>query len=500
MTTEPTSEPAYRSGVGASESGGARWSGDTAADPSPAADIALVRDTLRRLTLAVAAIVLVSIPALYAVASLRFLHEHVHHEAAVAAERMAAHAVSTGAGWIDAEDALRRVLAGIWATEIELERHLFAPDGRVVIGPEVGADRPVMRARIPVHDADGNRVAEVMVAASLRPVLLETALVGLFAALVALGLHLVIDRVALRALRQALDHLQAAGRARDRALQEASDAVGQLARQNARLKAASEELSRARDAALSADRSKSMFLAAMSHELRTPLNAIIGFSEVMARELYGPIGHDKYRGYAADIRASGDHLLALIDDVLDLSRVEAGKLVLRREPLDVAEHIDACFRLLEGRAADAGIDLGFSRSADAGATILGDRVRFRQIMLNLLTNAVKFTEHGGRVRVEVEVDAEGVTIRIIDTGVGMAARDLERVFRPFEQVDVGSSRPSEGAGLGLALSRALVHQHDGALHIDSAPGLGTTVTLSFPRLRSRPAPESGVPDTDVTGR
>jgi len=461
-------------------------------EATPATDIAVVRRTLRRLTVAVAAVVLVSIPLLFVFAGMRALHGHAALEATVMAERLAAHAAAIGSGALGVDRAVdtevRLALKQRRSDGLVIERSLLDSSGRLLIAPQGAIAQPVLRVGAPVRH-NGRQVATVQAATSLRPLLAETAMVVLFAALVAAGLHLVIDRIALRALSNALDHLQATARERDRALREASEALAQLARQNARLKAASDELARTRDAALSADRSKSMFLAAMSHELRTPLNAIIGFSEVMARELYGPIGHDKYRGYAVDIRTSGDHLLALIDDVLDLSRVEAGKLVLRLEPLDVAEQVEACCHLIEGRAAGSGVQLEFARPPDDdGGVILGDRVRFRQIVLNLLTNAVKFTNRGGRVRVEIDASApQGVLIRIADTGVGMSASDLDRVFQPFEQVDVGSSRPSEGAGLGLALSRGLVREHQGTLHIASAPSLGTTVTLTFPRLQDRPA-------------
>lgn len=464
--------------------------GDNPSEPTPATDIAVVRKTLRRLTLAMIAIVLFSIPALFALAGIRALHEHAVLDASVTAERVIDHALATGSAWQHAPRRLREVLDIDPSIGIQVERTLIGPQGSVLIAAETPVARPVLRARAPVI-VNGSRVAEVFVAVSLRAILLETILVMVFAAVIAGAMHLVIDRVALRALRHALDHLQAALRERDRALRETSDALALLGRQNARLKTTSEELSRARDAALSADRSKSMFLAAMSHELRTPLNAIIGFSEVMARQLYGPIGHEKYRDYAADIRASGDHLLALIDDVLDLSRVEAGKLALHREPLDVAEQVEACCRLVEGRAEEDGIELQLARPRDIDTTILGDRVRFRQILLNLLTNAVKFTEHGGRVRVEIDTAPDrAVTVIITDTGIGMSGVDLERVFRPFERIDVGTSRPIEGAGLGLALSRALVREHDGTLHIASTPGQGTTVTLTFPCLAGHSVADS----------
>jgi len=444
-------------------------------------DIATVRQSLRRLSVAMTVVVLLAIPALFAAVSIRALHEHARLDAAIVAERVAEHVQSAGSQWRHAPN-LQQVLGVAPTNDIQIERTLIGPEGGVLIFPPDTVARPILRVRAPVI-ANGTRVAEVVVAVSLWSTLVESVLVLVVSALFAVGLYLVVDRLALRVLRDALDHLQTALRERDRALQETSEALTMLGRQNARLKTTSEELARARDAALSADRSKSMFLAAMSHELRTPLNAIIGFSEVMARQLYGPIGHDKYRDYAADIRSSGDHLLALIDDVLDLSRVEAGKLTLRREPLDVAEQVEACQRLIQGRASDAGIDLQLAPRHGYDTVILGDRVRFRQILLNLLTNAIKFTEHGGMVRIETDAVAGGkVLVRITDTGVGMSEVDLERVFRPFERVDVGTSRPTEGAGLGLALCRALVREHDGNLHIASQPGEGTVVTLTFPRL------------------
>lgn len=454
-------------------------------DPTPATDIAVVRRTLRRLTFYVTAVVMISIPALFGAAGFRALHERAVLEASVTAERLVDFALAAGSDWTEARGGAQGAMNIVPTVGTEIERTLIGPEGKILIAPQQPVDGPTLTARAPVV-VYGRRTAEVLVAVSLRPILAETALVTLFAALVAAGLYLVIDRVALRALRQALDHLQSALRERDRALEEGRTALSQLARQNARLKTASEELARARDAALTADRSKSMFLAAMSHELRTPLNAIIGFSEVMARQLYGPIGHEKYRDYASDIRASGDHLLALIDDVLDLSRVEAGKLTLRREPLGVVEQMTSCCRLIQGRADDSGISLHLDAADDAEATILGDRVRFRQILLNLLTNAVKFTDRGGTVRIGVDLsNPRSVVIRITDTGIGMSEQDLERVLRPFERGDVRTSRPTEGAGLGLALSRALVRKHDGTLHIASAAGRGTTVTLSFPRLLGR---------------
>lgn len=473
----PTESP--RPDVTTTPDDAALWPNDDRAEQTPAADIEVVRRTLRRLSLVMVAIVMLAAPTFHALTGFREVRDQARLTAEVTAERLTGQAHATAEGWRPAADDLRGPRDPDGHADVGIQLTVLHPTGDVLAVSGDPVDTPALRYRSPVT-VDGRTIADVMVAASLRPTLWQTALVAAVSALVAAALYLAIELVALRALRRALDHLQTAMRQRDAALAETSNAAAQLGRQNARLKAASDELARARDAALTADRSKSMFLAAMSHEVRTPLNAIIGFSEVMAREIYGPIGHEKYRGYAADIRASGDHLLTLIDDVLDLSRVEAGKLVLRREPLVVGEQADACCRLIQGRADGAGIELQLDAGTDP-ALVLGDRVRFRQILLNLLTNAVKFTDRGGVVKVSVAAsDADRVKIQISDSGVGMSAGDLERVFRPFEQI--GTSRPSEGAGLGLTLTRALVGEHGGTLDIASEPGAGTTVTLTFPQL------------------
>jgi two-component system cell cycle sensor histidine kinase PleC len=233
----------------------------------------------------------------------------------------------------------------------------------------------------------------------------------------------------------------------------------------------------------SANHAKSEFLANMSHELRTPLNAINGFSEMMVAQMFGPLGDKRYAGYAADILTSGQHLLALINDILDMSKIEAGKLALHLETVDVAEMADEAARLMRNRAETAGLALTVSTPADL-PTIRADARALKQVLLNLLSNAIKFTPQGGRVTVRAVAldDPSGGRLRLAvsDSGIGIATEDIGRLGRPFEQVETQHSKTQQGTGLGLALSRALVEMHGGTLEIVSQSGAGTTVTVVLP--------------------
>jgi len=243
-------------------------------------------------------------------------------------------------------------------------------------------------------------------------------------------------------------------------------------------------LSQARLRLARASQAKSDFLANVSHELRTPLNAIIGFSDVMRSELFGPVGVPRYRAYIDDIHASALHLLGLINDVLDLSKVEAGQLTLDEEAASIAETAEAVVRIVSPQAAAAGLALDQNIAADV-PRLLADQRRLRQILLNLLGNAVKFTPAGGRVRLDVtRRDDGGVRLAISDTGVGIAAADMERIMMPFARGETSYVRGKEGTGLGLSVTKTLVESHRGRLAIDSAVGRGTTVTVDFPAERS----------------
>ncbi len=231
-----------------------------------------------------------------------------------------------------------------------------------------------------------------------------------------------------------------------------------------------------------ANSAKSEFLANMSHELRTPLNAINGFSEIMVAEMYGPMGDPRYKEYAGDIHNSGQHLLALINDILDMSKIEAGKMNLKFEPVSMEEVTEDAVRLVRNRAEAAGLDLTID--FPALPDVEGDYRAIKQVLLNLLSNAVKFTPRGGAVTVRAETrrDAFGERVRVIvsDTGIGISSDDLARLARPFEQVESQHSKTTQGTGLGLALTKSLVELHDGSLEMHSAPGEGTSVSFTLP--------------------
>lgn len=245
-----------------------------------------------------------------------------------------------------------------------------------------------------------------------------------------------------------------------------------------RAEASREEALLAKEVAERASTAKSTFLANMSHELRTPLNAVMGFSELIKDEYFGPLGDNRYREYAGLIHGAGSHLLDLITDILDMSKIEAGKVELHRESLSTVEIVRDCAELLEERATSAGLRL-IVDAARAPGSIDADRRALKQILLNLLSNAIKFTPAGGTVTVRV-VEKDGLCVfAVIDTGIGMAAADLHRLGNPFVQLgNHDGSKP--GTGLGLALVRALTEMHGGTLGVESSEGEGTIVTVTIP--------------------
>lgn len=228
-----------------------------------------------------------------------------------------------------------------------------------------------------------------------------------------------------------------------------------------------------------ASRSKSEFLANMSHELRTPLNAINGFSEVMQSELYGPLGDLKYKEYVSDILSSGRHLLELIDDILDMSKIEAGRLTLEPKRIELERILNESARLVAKRASDAGVKL--TASIGHAPAVWADARAVKQVVLNLLSNALKFTASGGEVTLTAEADLDGVTIIVADSGTGIDRAQLQKLGAPFELAESHFSRSQNGSGLGLALSRALMDMQGGILALASQPGKGTVACATFPR-------------------
>lgn len=245
------------------------------------------------------------------------------------------------------------------------------------------------------------------------------------------------------------------------------------------LKDKERELLTSKERAEEASRLKTEFLANMSHELRTPLNAIMGFAQIMEKGMFGPLGDERYVGYAKDILDSGQHLIDLINDILDMSKIESGKTDLNPASYTLDDIVQDCIRIIEPGVFDAGLHL--RNHVRGGAPVLVDKRATKQILLNLLTNAVKFTPRGGTVTVRDETRETYVTLAVEDSGTGISEQDLSRIGKPFEQIEHRQNKLHEGTGLGLALSKSLVELQGGELRIESEPGKGTTVTVTLLR-------------------
>lgn len=259
------------------------------------------------------------------------------------------------------------------------------------------------------------------------------------------------------------------------------DHIAELEKTQRALEKTSNDLTIALGQAAHASKAKSEFLASMSHELRTPLNAVIGFSDAMVLEVFGPLA-GRYKNYASDIRSSGAHLLSLINDVLDLTRLDAGQAELREEVFDLGELVSECLRMVLNQAQKSDIILSADLGEDLPA-LNADRRRIKQVLVNLLSNAVKFTPNGGQVKISAQRTAAGLSLAVADSGIGIAPEDIPKALEVFGQVDSSLARKYEGTGLGLPLSKQLMELHGGSLNLESQVNVGTTVTVTLPRER-----------------
>ncbi len=405
-----------------------------------------LRRLMFRLALTISLLTALAIPTGFFLVTYLAKQSALYFKARLNADRLARHAVVAGPPWHQDPDRLIELISFTSDPRDRALQTVRRASGAVALltGPQL--DAPTMTGTADIVAA-GERIGELEIMVSLRPILMQTSVVAIFALLLAAAIHAVLHLVPVRVLNDTLARLQ-------QALTEAK----------------------------TASRTKSEFLANISHELRTPLNAIIGFSEILEGQMLGQLGHPKYRDYVRDINESGTHLLAIINDILDLSKVEAGKLTLNREPTEAEPLMDACLRLVEPRARDAGVDLEMTSPPDGPLPPLDvDPIRTKQILLNLLSNAVKFTPRGGTVQLTVEHRAaDMLALSIRDTGIGMTPAEAEQALLPFAQVDGTHTRQYEGTGLGLPLAKALTEMHGGALRIDSVPDRGTTVTVLLP--------------------
>ncbi len=252
-----------------------------------------------------------------------------------------------------------------------------------------------------------------------------------------------------------------------------------LERQAVELADLAQKYSQEKTRAEEANQTKSKFLANMSHELRTPLNAIIGFSEIMGSGMFGALGSEKYQEYCHDILTSGHYLLEVINDILDMSKIEAGRMKLDLESLDLSRTLAESLRVVSGRAHDK--NLTVDTDIEAGISVTADRRATKQIIVNLLSNAVKFTPEGGKVIVRSRLSKDRIKLIIADTGIGIPQQSLARLGRPFEQVESQLTKTYHGSGLGLAIARSLTHLHGGSMRLRSKLGQGTVVCVSLPR-------------------
>ena len=253
----------------------------------------------------------------------------------------------------------------------------------------------------------------------------------------------------------------------------------ELERQAVELADLAEKYSEEKTRAEEANQTKSKFLANMSHELRTPLNAIIGFSEIMESGMFGTLGSEKYQEYCHDILTSGHYLLEVINDILDMSKIEAGRMKLDMEPLDLSKTLAESLRVVSGRADDKNLSL--DADIDSTIQVVADRRAIKQIIVNLLSNAVKFTPDGGKVVVRSRLLRNSIVLMIADSGIGIAPHSLQRLGRPFEQVESQLTKTYHGSGLGLAIARSLTNLHGGSMRLRSRLGTGTVVCVSLPR-------------------
>ncbi|MDZ4759690.1 MAG: PAS domain-containing sensor histidine kinase [Alphaproteobacteria bacterium] len=255
--------------------------------------------------------------------------------------------------------------------------------------------------------------------------------------------------------------------------------VVELERTRGQAQELAERAAEQKDLAERASQAKSVFLGNMSHELRTPLNAINGFSEMIAHQVYGPLGDARYQGYAEDILASGQHLLDMINDILDMAKIESGKMQIHTRLIDATDAVDAAIRLIRRRASDKEVSLVFDPDDDL-PDINGDHRAIKQMTLNLVANALKFTDAGGEIVVAMTCETDWMVIRVSDTGIGIPAADLPRLGQPFEQAKSPDGRNPNGTGLGLALTKSFAEMHGGRLAIESTVGVGTVVTIYLP--------------------
>jgi len=389
--------------------------------------------------------------------------EVTRFKAVIAANTVARFAFANGQQWKYAGHRLPELLAR-HDPDAMARQVVRSADGEIIIDIGTPPPAPTLSVTAPVRER-GRVLASLTTTISLQGMVRDLSVFGMITVSLAVLFYAFLRRFPLRGLHQAVQ-----------AIREAEHALrDQVALKEAALHNANVERVRAERAG----QAKSEFLANMSHDLRTPLNAIIGFSDMMRLGIYGPM-EGKYDEYANDIKASGEHLLSLVNEILDLAKIESGHQSLQLEEVDGVSLAAECTRLFTTMARDKRISLSLDTGDGVAIPASLDRLRVRQVLVNLLSNAVKFTPEGGAVTCRVRRDAAGwLVYTVSDTGPGMSADELRLALEPFQRVAMDPTHTVEGTGLGLPLAKALTELHKGRFEIDSKPGAGTKCTASF---------------------
>jgi signal transduction histidine kinase len=435
------------------------------------AAFARLERTVRLLALTLGVLIAVTVPAGFGLQAYFDETRIRQFQAQLTAERVAQYAYVQGPLWRFTPHRL-----------IELISFAMLPDdtgmtlvkdiaGGTVVSLGTPLTGPTFHVEAPII-VRAERLGRVIVESSLSPLLATIVMLALLGAGLGISVYACVHILPLRALRRVVASLDATQ----------DDLRAEVHKTEAALRSAQAAQNRAE----LANRAKSEFLANMSHELRTPLNAIIGFSDVMRMQVLGPLD-ERYRGYSSDISASGNHLLKIINELLDLAKIEAGRDELNTAPHELGLLLTDCQRLVQGRAEEAGLRLEVDSGPAMLTRVVVDAVKVKQVLLNLLSNAIKFTPTGGTVTLSAgEPDCGWTAVRVTDTGIGMTPDEIDIALQPFRQVDNSYTRKYQGTGLGLPLAKILTERHGGTLDIASMPKQGTTVTIRFPTDSARP--------------
>jgi signal transduction histidine kinase len=407
---------------------------------------------------------------------------HVRIEAARAAELMSLRAQANPTGWARDTKTLDRIVATIHGDKYTVWYEVLGWNGVVIAS---GGEHPGLFAVAGAGDITaGDTAVGIVRIAGLPHGLFQFTGFGLLLGLVLSGCVVIVLWVLpARALDTALGRTESYRIALEARIAELEMTRDMLEKQGAELSQNADNLFHAREQERSANNAKSEFLANMSHELRTPLNSIIGFSEMVKLQAIGPVENERYLEYAGHIHSSGTYLLDLINDMLDLAKVESGKLELEEEVVDFVQLYENCRTLLKHRISGGGLRVILVLPNDP-PLLLADKRKVCQILFNLLSNAIKHTPRGGNITTFIRTDPEsGFIFNITDTGEGMAPEDIPKALEPFGQVGDPLVNDDVGTGLGLPLTKALIELHGGSIFLASLPGLGTTATVTFPASR-----------------